>query len=136
MPIVVGIQSRLVVVDRPLPPLPSQFRLGEDDLPWTTFEPWHLAYPESESDCASPPPLMWCGNEEEEELADGRREDPQRVRILAELQQAMLTVDNSLSLSQAQSGWTLEISSEEEEEEEEEDVSRRPMPIRLGVSNK
>ncbi|KAJ5046380.1 uncharacterized protein L3040_003624 [Drepanopeziza brunnea f. sp. 'multigermtubi'] len=108
-----GVEER--VVDRPLPPLPSQFRLGEDDLPWTT-EPWLLEYPES--DCASPPPLVWRADEQ---LEDGRREDPQRVGTLAELQQAMLTVD---SLSQARSGWapwTLETA--------EEDVSRGPMGL-------
>ncbi|KAH7369977.1 hypothetical protein BKA65DRAFT_9692 [Rhexocercosporidium sp. MPI-PUGE-AT-0058] len=77
-----GIQDRL---ERPLPPLPSQFRLGEDGLPWTT-EPWYIEQ-EPESEYRN---QMMTGIE----LENRRQEDPQRVRDLGALQQAMMTVDS------------------------------------------
>ncbi|CZT01271.1 uncharacterized protein RCO7_01992 [Rhynchosporium graminicola] len=77
-----GIQDRL---ERPLPPLPSQFRLGEDGLPWTT-EPW---YYESEPESEYVSRVM-----AEVEQEHRRQEDPQRVRDLGALQQAMMTVDS------------------------------------------
>ncbi|KAL2072136.1 hypothetical protein VTL71DRAFT_11479 [Oculimacula yallundae] len=77
-----GIQDRL---ERPLPPLPSQFRLGEDGLPWTT-EPWYF---ESEAESGYVNPDMT-----DIELEHRRQEDPQRVRDLGALQQAMMTVDS------------------------------------------
>lgn len=79
-------------IERPLPPLPSHFRLGEDSLPWS-IEPWYQP--------TSPP------REEEEEFFEPiivgldlgprsirRGEDPQRVRELETLHQAMMTVDS------------------------------------------
>jgi hypothetical protein len=69
--------------ERPLPPLPSRFRLGEEGLPWST-EPWYRP--------ASPgyqtPTMVGI------ELEDRHGEDPQRVRELEELHQAMMTVDS------------------------------------------
>ncbi|KUJ14768.1 uncharacterized protein LY89DRAFT_122074 [Mollisia scopiformis] len=70
--------------ERPLPPLPSQYRLGEDSLPWST-EPWYRP--------ASPdyvPPPATVGIERE----NWRGEDPQRVRELEDLHLAMLSVDS------------------------------------------
>ncbi len=72
-------------MERPLPPLPSRFRLGEEDLPWST-EPW---YQPSESENAAPTVGM-VGLE----LENRRGEDPQRVRELETLHQAMMTVDS------------------------------------------
>ncbi|KAE8441249.1 hypothetical protein EG329_005580 [Mollisiaceae sp. DMI_Dod_QoI] len=69
--------------ERPLPPLPSQYRLGEDDLPWST-EPWYR--PDSPDFAA--PTLVGI------ELENQRGEDPQRVRELEELHLAMMTVDS------------------------------------------
>ncbi|KAG4429239.1 hypothetical protein IFR05_015279 [Cadophora sp. M221] len=90
-----GIQDRL---ERPLPPLPSQFRLGEDGLPWTT-EPWYI----------EPEPGAEYGNQTMTgiELENRRQEDPQRVRDLEALQQAMMTVD-SLPNEDAWEPWTWE----------------------------
>lgn len=73
-----GLQDRL---ERPLPPLPSQFRLGEDGLPWTT-EPWYIE-PEPESEYGN---RTIAGIE----LENRRQEDPQRVRDLGALHQAMM----------------------------------------------
>ncbi|KAI6715350.1 hypothetical protein JHW43_002092 [Diplocarpon mali] len=70
-------------LERPLPPLPSQFRLGEDGLPWST-EPWYVD-PESDDESAtttSPEP------------GEARPEDPQRIGALGNLQQALMTVDS------------------------------------------
>lgn len=71
--------------ERPLPPLPSRFRLGEDDLPWTT-EPWYLEDTDSEYEA---PTMVGIENENE----SSRGEDPQRVRDLEVLHQAMMSVD-------------------------------------------
>ncbi|TVY36544.1 hypothetical protein LSUB1_G005559 [Lachnellula subtilissima] len=72
--------------DRPLPATPSRFRLGEDDLPWST-EPFYRI---EEPGVVSPirPAMV------EIELEGRRTEDPQRVRELEELHQAMMTVDS------------------------------------------
>ncbi|RFU35472.1 hypothetical protein B7463_g912, partial [Scytalidium lignicola] len=65
--------------DRPLPPPPPTFRLG-DDLPWSSSSP------------------VWMGSnspEEEECLIENenrRVEDPQRVRDLEALHNALMTV--------------------------------------------
>lgn len=69
--------------ERPLPPLPSQYRLGEDSLPWST-EPWYR--PDS--------PVHQAQTTTDVELENRRGEDPQRVRDLEELHQAMMTVDS------------------------------------------
>lgn len=69
--------------ERPLPPLPSRFRLGEDGLPWST-EPWYQ--PQSPGFAA--PTVVGIQNE------DRRGEDPQRVRELGALHAAMMTVDS------------------------------------------
>ncbi|KAH8687652.1 hypothetical protein BGZ60DRAFT_522300 [Tricladium varicosporioides] len=69
--------------NRPLPPVPSRFRLGEADLPWST-PPW---YRPQEPELASPTVVGI-------ELEERRLEDPQRVRELEELHQAMMTVDS------------------------------------------
>lgn len=71
------IRARL---EGPLPPLPSQFRLGEDELPWAA-EPWYV---DAESDHEASTGA---------ELENRRQEDPQRVKDLGDLQQAMMTVD-------------------------------------------
>lgn len=74
-------------LERPLPPLPSRFRLGEDDLPWST-EPWYQpTATEQEEEYVSP---TMVGLEQE----NRRGEDPQRVRELETLHQAMMTVDS------------------------------------------
>lgn len=78
-------------LNRPLPSTPGRFRLGEDDLPWSTPPSYWNAEPDvSESvgparmsiEPYHPPPTT------------KRNEDPQRVRELSELQQAMMTVDS------------------------------------------
>ncbi|KAH6683098.1 hypothetical protein B0J14DRAFT_528955 [Halenospora varia] len=69
--------------NRPLPPVPSRFRLGEADMPWST-PPW---YRPQEPEFASPTVVGI-------ELEERRLEDPQRVRELEELHQAMMTVDS------------------------------------------
>lgn len=73
--------------ERPLPPIPSRFRLGEDDLPWST-PAWyrspdveHFNAPFSSVDSSLP-------------LSPRRSEDPQRVRELEDLHLAMMTVDS------------------------------------------
>ncbi|KAL3426373.1 hypothetical protein PVAG01_03164 [Phlyctema vagabunda] len=76
--------------DRPLPPLPSTFRLGEPDLPWATptFVPSPTPSP-SESEYEDPTTLSM--------RLDGeslRGEDPQRVRDMETLHQAMMTIDS------------------------------------------
>ncbi|TVY14519.1 hypothetical protein LARI1_G008192 [Lachnellula arida] len=72
--------------DRPLPATPSHFRLGEDGLPWST-EPFYRC---EDPGVVSPirPAVV------EIELEGRRTEDPQRVRELEELHQAMMTVDS------------------------------------------
>ena len=69
--------------ERPLPPLPSRFRLGDDELPWST-EPW---YSDPEPEIHSPATV-------DIELEERRGEDPQRVRDLGALHHAMMTVDS------------------------------------------
>jgi hypothetical protein len=70
-------------VERPLPPLPSRFRLGEDELPWST-EPWY----QPQSPGFASPTVVGIQHE------DRRGEDPQRVRELEALHAAMMTVDS------------------------------------------
>jgi hypothetical protein len=72
--------------NRPLPAVPSRFRLGEDGLPWST-EPWYRC---EEEQIVSPIRPAVIGFEREER----RTEDPQRVRELEDLHQAMMTVDS------------------------------------------
>lgn len=67
--------------NRPLPPLPSRFRLGEDDLPWSVPTWYRPQEPEHEAPRAANPEAR-------------RFEDPRRVRELEELHQAMMTVDS------------------------------------------
>ena len=70
-------------INQELPPSPSQFRLGEDDLPWSV-PPWYRA---PEPGFSSPPaPSM--------QPEPRRLDDPQRVRDLETLHQAMMTVDS------------------------------------------
>jgi hypothetical protein len=69
--------------ERPLPPLPSRFRLGEDGLPWST-EPWYQPH----SPGYRAPSILSIEHE------DRRGEDPQRVRELEALHAAMMTVDS------------------------------------------
>jgi hypothetical protein len=69
--------------ERPLPPLPSRFRLGEDGLPWST-EPWY----QPQSPGFERPTVVGIQHE------DRRGEDPQRVRELEALHAAMMTVDS------------------------------------------
>jgi hypothetical protein len=73
----------LAGADRPLPPIPSRFRLGEDDLPWSV-PPW---YRPEEPEFANPTMV-------EIENENRRLEDPQRVRDLEALHLAMMTVDS------------------------------------------
>lgn len=68
-----------------LPPTPSQFRLGEADLPWS-MPPWYRS-PEPELTSPTVPRV-------EVEPPARRLDDPQRVRDLETLHQAMMTVDS------------------------------------------
>ena len=70
--------------NQPLPPTPSQFRLGEEDMPWSN-PPWYLSRSPEQPSVASPSVGM---NQE-----NRRMEDPQRVREMETLHQAMMTVD-------------------------------------------
>ena len=71
--------------DQALPPSPSQFRLGEDDLPWST-PAWYRS-PEPENASLAVPRAQ-------DEPPVRRLDDPQRVRDLGTLQQAMMTIDS------------------------------------------
>ena len=81
-----GFTPLTVTRERPLPPVPSNFRLGEADMPWST-DPW---YRPEEADIGSPV----AGIELEHRREQRRTEDPQRVRELEDLHQAMMTVDS------------------------------------------
>lgn len=70
--------------NQPLPPTPSQFRLGEEDMPWST-PAW---YRSPEQPAFASPSVASMSQE------NGRMEDPQRVRELETLHQAMMTVDS------------------------------------------
>jgi hypothetical protein len=74
-------------MERPLPPLPSHFRLGEDGLPWST-EPWYQPVEREETTEYVAPTMVGL------ELDNRHDEDPQRVRELETLHQAMMTVDS------------------------------------------
>lgn len=65
---------------KPLPALPSSYRLGEDGLPWTSPFPDRL-----EQDFAEPTIVEITSQK-------NRHEDPQREKQLRTLQQAMMTV--------------------------------------------
>ncbi|TAQ89881.1 hypothetical protein B7494_g1818 [Chlorociboria aeruginascens] len=73
-------QERL---ERPLPPVPSRFRLGDDDLPWST-PPWYWS---EEPEPIHPEIVAF-------EPESDHSQDPQRIRDLETLQQAMMTVDS------------------------------------------
>jgi hypothetical protein len=70
--------------NRPLPPTPSQFRLGEEDMPWS-MPAWYRS--PDQPGFVTP---SVTGMDQEHR----RTEDPQRVRELETLQQAMMTVDS------------------------------------------
>jgi hypothetical protein len=79
--------SQNLSVDRtnqPLPPTPSQFRLGEDSMPWSN-PTWYRS-PEQPAFIS---PTMSARDQEIRRI-----EDPQRVRELETLHQAMMTVDS------------------------------------------
>lgn len=86
--------------ERPLPATPAQFRLGEDDLPWST-PLWYLqGEPEYMVQDHLPTPIM-------EENEDGHfADDPQRVREMEILQQAMMAVD--MGNNEDVGGWNTE----------------------------
>ncbi|CAG8979788.1 hypothetical protein HYALB_00013370 [Hymenoscyphus albidus] len=79
--------NRVESRDRPLPPEPSRFRLGEDELPWST-PAWYRS-PDVES-FNSPIGSVDIGLP----LSPRRAEDPRRIRELEDLHQAMMTVDS------------------------------------------
>ena len=68
--------------DRPLPPVPSHFRLGEAEMPWST-DPWYRTDGPEHIDSSM------AGIE----LEQRRTEDPQRRRELEDLHNAMMSVD-------------------------------------------
>ena len=80
---------RQSTIDRkPLPPLPSRFRLGSDALPWaspTIIDPDDITYSEP-SNLSIDEPL--------EPAQPARVDDPQRTRELEQLHQAMMGVDS------------------------------------------
>lgn len=118
-------QSLLVErTNQPLPPTPSQFRLGEDNMPWS-MPAWYRSpdqpafaspsvsamdqetyrtYYRSPDQPAFASPSTWHRSPEHPGFASPsvvgadqetyRTEDPQRVRELETLQQAMMTVDS------------------------------------------
>ncbi len=79
--------QRLPSQQRPLPPVPSRFRLGEDGLPWST-EPFYRPQSPETAPGNVRASMVDIG------LDNPRGEDPQRVRELESLQQAMMTVDS------------------------------------------
>lgn len=95
-------------MNQALPPSPAQFRLGEDDLPWS-MPAW---YRPADNEFASPVTVR----SEPEPLR--RLDDPQRVRDLEDLHQAMMTVD-----SLGSNGW------EPWTWDSEEDMPRGPRSI-------
>jgi len=70
-------------MDQELPPSPSHFRLGEDDLPWSVPAWYRVPEPG-----LSGPPVPNVPAE------SSKLDDPQRVRDLETLHQAMMTVDS------------------------------------------
>jgi hypothetical protein len=80
---------RQSTIDRkPLPPLPSRFRLGSDALPWaspTIIDPDDMTYSE---------PSNLSIDEPSEPTQPARVDDPQRTRELEQLHQAMMGVDS------------------------------------------
>ena len=79
--------SQTMLLDRtnqPLPPTPSQFRLGEDDMPWSM----PAFYRSPEQPAYATPTLA------DVDYGHRRTEDPLRARELETLQQALMTVDS------------------------------------------
>ncbi|KAK9789068.1 hypothetical protein SCARD494_09267 [Seiridium cardinale] len=81
---------------KPLPAEPSQFRLGEDDMPWSAWA-WPADHyersrgsedQEDESTYANQPTTVAISPHNQ------RTDDPERVRELESLSAAMVTVDN------------------------------------------
>ncbi|KAL1845293.1 hypothetical protein VTK73DRAFT_722 [Phialemonium thermophilum] len=118
---------------RPLPEVPSRFRLGEDGMPWSSQPPWlagpepdpyFLGYEERNSAQGTyrdpsgvrlhtPEPSSRGGDAHREAVAvvsstSPRRqrsvEDPERVRQLEALSAAMVTVDNGFESQWWQQG--------------------------------
>jgi hypothetical protein len=85
---------RQSTIDRkPLPPLPSRFRLGSDALPWsspTIVDPDDITY--SEPSNISTGEQLESPQAEQSQLP--RVEDPRRTRELEQLHQAMMGVDS------------------------------------------
>ncbi|KAF7915690.1 uncharacterized protein EAE98_011033 [Botrytis deweyae] len=82
-------------LDRPLPSTPGRFRLGEDDLPWSTPPSYWNAEPDtSESVGPTLTSIETFQSYQPSPTTARRTEDPKRVRELSELQQAMMTVDS------------------------------------------
>ncbi|ESZ96200.1 hypothetical protein SBOR_3421 [Sclerotinia borealis F-4128] len=79
-------------LDRPLPSTPGRFRLGEDNLPWSTPPSYWIAEPDASASVG--PTRMSIEPYQAPPPTTRRNEDPQRVRELSELQQAMMTVDS------------------------------------------
>ncbi|APA14246.1 predicted protein [Sclerotinia sclerotiorum 1980 UF-70] len=84
-------------LDQPLPSTPGRFRLGEDDLPWSTPPSYWNAKPNT-SESVGPTRISIETPHSSQTPTNAtptkRTEDPQRVRELSELQQAMMTVDS------------------------------------------
>jgi hypothetical protein len=121
-------RNRVVSYERtnqPLPPTPSQFRLGEADMPWSV-PPW---YPPSEPESprgespvstVSAISAMSPVEQENNRLLD----DPQRVRDLEALHQAMMTVG-----SLGSDGW------EPRSRASMDEISRVPSSVGWAVSS-
>lgn len=73
--------------ERPLPPVPSSFRLGDENLPWSSTTPAWI--PEEPEPAYVDIPVFI-----ESERRTFRHEDPQRVRELESLHNALMTVDS------------------------------------------
>ncbi|KAH8819493.1 hypothetical protein F5884DRAFT_13315 [Xylogone sp. PMI_703] len=74
--------------DRPLPPTPPTFRLG-DDLPWTSFSP--VSVPDSDAEGEERTDHSSIRGTENDRWRD---EDPQRIHDMEALHSAMMTVDS------------------------------------------
>ncbi|KAG9234239.1 hypothetical protein BJ875DRAFT_376913 [Amylocarpus encephaloides] len=107
--------------DRPLPPVPSRFRLGDDDMPWS-MPAWYRSQEPEQTASA-----MGGIDFELSQMPRGREEDPQRVRELEDLHQAMMTVD-SLDSVDLDDEWNRETSTWSRIEE----APRAPAPRSVG----
>ncbi|KAB8293076.1 hypothetical protein EYC80_007435 [Monilinia laxa] len=77
--------------ERPLPSTPGRFRLGGDDLPWSTpFSYWNAEPDTSES----VGPTRMSIEPYQSPPSTRRNEDSELAEDLSELQQAMMTVDS------------------------------------------